>query len=282
MKAQFEKVASQDVGWHFLLRELTQIPFEWHFHPEYELTFTIDCTGERYVGDHISPFSDRDLVLLGPNLPHTWHSKPSDHQQTVFVLWFSQRWIDGVIQQFPEYQAIQTILNAARRGIVFPTLASEKMEQLFSSLKFAEPRQQLLVLLSVLDTLMASPYDKLASAHFDSVQINHHQQSALSRVLDWMHQGFHEPLSLAEAAQRANMSISTFVRFFKRSMRQTFNQYLNEIRIGHACSLLIASDKPISVIVHESGFSNQSYFNRAFKKYKTCSPLEFRKRFRTT
>lgn len=97
MKAQFEKVTvPEGASWQFMLRELDAIPFEWHFHPEYELTLTLNSTGERYIGDSIEKYGEQDLVLTGPNLPHTWQSSCSldkNCSQVVYVLWFSQQWL---------------------------------------------------------------------------------------------------------------------------------------------------------------------------------------------
>lgn len=90
MKAQYEKVQyNQNNSWQLLIRRLEAIPFEWHFHPEYELTLTLNSKGERYIGDTISEYEDFDLVLLGPNIPHTWQSRTSleaDKEQKVYVL----------------------------------------------------------------------------------------------------------------------------------------------------------------------------------------------------
>ncbi len=71
--------------------------------------------------------------------------------------------------------------------------------------------------------------------------------------------------------------MSHFVRFFRQHMKQSFNAYLNEMRVGHACSLLIGSELPINLIAEQSGFLNQSNFNRQFKKFKEVTPLQFRK-----
>ena len=76
MRPLFEKVTvPPGASWALLDRRLDDgIPFQWHYHPEFELTLTLNSRGQRYIGDSIAPYGDGDLVLLGPNLPHTWNS----------------------------------------------------------------------------------------------------------------------------------------------------------------------------------------------------------------
>ena len=76
MRPLFEKVTvPEGASWAMLNRRLPDgIPFQWHYHPEFELTLTLNSRGQRYIGDSIANYDDGDLVLLGPNLPHTWCS----------------------------------------------------------------------------------------------------------------------------------------------------------------------------------------------------------------
>lgn len=48
----------------------------WHYHPEWEITYIHKSNGMRYVGYHIEPFSEGDLVLLGAGVPHVWKNPP--------------------------------------------------------------------------------------------------------------------------------------------------------------------------------------------------------------
>ena len=68
MRPLFEKVTvPEGASWALLDRRLDDgIPFQWHYHPEFELTLTLNSRGQRYIGDSIAAYDDGDLVLLGP------------------------------------------------------------------------------------------------------------------------------------------------------------------------------------------------------------------------
>ena len=74
------------------------------------------------------------------------------------------------------------------------------------------------------------------------------------------------------------MSPTAFCRFFKERTNKTFNQFLLELRIEHACQLLRTPDnqEAISSIAYTCGFNSVSNFNRYFKKQKGVSPRTYK------
>ena len=101
MRPLFEKVTvPEGASWALLDRRLDDgIPFQWHYHPEFELTLTLNSRGQRYIGDSIASYDDGDLVLLGPNLPHTWYSAEKidgAHPHHAIVMWFTEAWGESV------------------------------------------------------------------------------------------------------------------------------------------------------------------------------------------
>ena len=97
MRPLFEKVTvPEGASWSLLHRRLEDgIPFYWHYHPEFELTLTLNSRGQRYIGDSIETYDDGDLVLLGPNLPHTWCSAEridARRPHVALVMWFTEAW----------------------------------------------------------------------------------------------------------------------------------------------------------------------------------------------
>ena len=104
-------------------------------------------------------------------------------------------------------------------------------------------------------------------------------QSRIDRVCTYLNQYYNHNLRLENVAAVANMSTTAFCRFFKTSTGKSFIRYLNELRIGHACKLLIESELTISEICFEVGFNNVSNFNRRFYERHIMSPKEYRKEF---
>ena len=49
-----------------------------HHHSDYEINLVIDSYGKRVVGDSIEEFSDLDLVMIGPNIPHAWFGESEE------------------------------------------------------------------------------------------------------------------------------------------------------------------------------------------------------------
>ncbi|MFM8702973.1 MAG: cupin domain-containing protein, partial [Planctomycetia bacterium] len=100
--------------------DLTCFPYRWHFHPEYELTLITSGHGRRFVGDSIEPFDAGDLVLLGPHLPHTWHSAAARGQRSrAVVIRFAADFLGESFFERPELSRIGGLLGRSARGIVF-------------------------------------------------------------------------------------------------------------------------------------------------------------------
>lgn len=77
------------------------------------------------------------------------------------------------------------------------------------------------------------------------------------------------------------MSPAAFSRFFHKWMGRSFTDYLNQLGVQHACTLLLTTDLPIPDVASAAGFRNLSNFNRRFRHYKAMTPREYRRRAST-
>jgi AraC family transcriptional regulator len=73
-----------------------------------------------------------------------------------------------------------------------------------------------------------------------------------------------------------SLSVSYFVRAFKRSIGITPHEYLMRRRIQLTVQLLSATDMPLSEIAHAAGFVDQSHCARRFRKHVGMSPRDYR------
>ena len=104
-------------------------------------------------------------------------------------------------------------------------------------------------------------------------------QDRMSRVLRHIQAHLMEEISRDEVAARASLSAGAFSRFFKTRTGKTLPQYVNELRIGRACSRLAETDDKISDIALDCGFDNLSGFNRQFQRITGTTPRAYRGKF---
>jgi len=279
MRAKLELLSQQNNNRSFLCYEvkLPSFDFFWHYHPEYELTYMVRGSGKRLVGDSYENFDEGDLDLLGPSLPHTWFTeKRSKENYRAFVIQFSLNFIEPMLQ-YTEMADIRKLLKKADKGLRFSTQKSKELSVHLYQILHNKGVDSITSLLLLLQKLSNSRTISLATPGFRPIKGNQNQQR-INIVFQYVQQQFKNGISLREAASLIHLSQSAFCKFFKRISGKTFSDYVNDIRIAHACQLLIESDMLIEQIAYESGFDSLTYFNRIFLKKKETKPGSFRKR----
>jgi AraC-like DNA-binding protein len=99
----------------------------------------------------------------------------------------------------------------------------------------------------------------------------------LELAFQHIHSRFKSPLTLGQIAEKAGMSVSSFVRSFKKKTGLTFVDYVNSLRLSHAGLLLKEGRLSLLEIALSCGFNSQSHFNRVFKKIYGVTPGEYRR-----
>lgn len=285
MRAFLERITSEEgASWSLLHRRLEEgIPFEWHLHPEYELTLTLNSRGHRYIGDDIEAYDDGDLALVGPGIAHSWCSSerldPS-RPHIALVIWFRREWLSAMLATLPELRELAGLLADAACGLSFGPASRSRARPLIEAMPAAEPAHRLLLLLEVL-LLLCRADDRTLLSNVPSPRAQPlHADPRLLRVLDVLHRDVVRPITIAALAELACLSVSALHRMFHRHCRMSVMQYLTRLRIGRACSLLIGGDLPVARIAEQVGYANLSLFNRQFLALKGCTPSAFRRRHR--
>lgn len=287
MKVAFEHVdIAQGCSVRVYHRRIQHIPFELHHHPEYELTLTLNSQGTRYVGDSVGSYTDNDLVLVPPDLPHTWSSSQAiaaNQPQEAIVVWFEGEWIRRLVSCCPEYAVLLQLLRRAGCGLSFAADTGMQAGALRSSLLSSCPRQRLSGVLELLCLLADAPAQALASpgsfGPMSPGKPSGHQPERINRVLATMDTHFAEQLTPAHLARVGNLSVRSLNRYFQQHLGESVGQYLTRIRIGNACRLLLDTQLPVALVAAQVGYASLAHFNRQFRALKAITPARYRKAY---
>ncbi|HEV2506320.1 MAG TPA: AraC family transcriptional regulator [Mesorhizobium sp.] len=285
MKPYLERVpASPDASWSMLNRRLDDgIPFQWHHHPELELTLTLNSRGQRFIGDHVGSFDGIDLVLVGSNLPHTWSSSEKLDPalpHVALVVWFRQEWIEAITRASVELGTVASLVARAGTGLRFSSVSALALVDDFKRLFELPAPRRLLAMLAILSRLAEDGDAEPLSSEALVPMERDAGGERIDRVLTHIHQSYAREIRLEELAGIAALSVSGTHRLFRRHMRATISDYIIRLRIGDACARLSGTSQPIQHIAGAVGYGSLANFNRHFRRLRGMSPRDYRARFR--
>jgi AraC-like DNA-binding protein/mannose-6-phosphate isomerase-like protein (cupin superfamily) len=271
----------------FEIKHLTAQYFDpnWHFHAEFQLFLVLQGTGTRFIGDHVSPFTSGDLVFTGPNLPHLWqsdHEYFKDEKELMtegIVIYFPENFLGKDFLQKNEMYKIKQLFQKAQRGMEIQGDTSKQMVSIMNNMLGANDFDRVLQLLTLLNILANSSDYKLLANDGYSNSMKETETDRMNRVHAYVMKNFRDRISLDDVAAIANMSSTSFSRYFKIHANKTFSDFLTEIRIGYSCKLLTSQKMTVSQVCYDSGFNTLSNFNRQFKTVTHYSPLEYRRKY---
>lgn len=278
----YEKLSTDSTyGINILNTDCPYLDIPFHFHPETEIMYMEKGRGTRFVGDHSEAFSEGDIGLIGPNLPHVWRSDPVYRENIpgltahVQVVHFNEAVLKGPLADLPEMKAINRLLLESQCGIKFFGSARESLENMMKDMVKVTGIDKLLQLVRMLD-FMANTEEKqlLASTGYSKIRKSA-DFDRFDKAHRFMIDNFQSNIKLETISSMVGMTPTSFCRYFKKRTKKSFNTVLNEIRIGHACKLLSEGKMNIAGVGIASGFNNISNFNEQFKKIKKITPSQY-------
>ena len=254
-----------------------------HRHNEIELNLVCNCAGcQRIVGDSVETLDYYDLAVVGGGLEHGWLQngvEPKNRMREITIQWHAST-INPTLLEKNQFASMKEMFGKLNHGIVFGQETIKGLLPKFEEL--VNPQAgfiRYLRLLEILFMLSVSNDCRTLSTTAKAQLEDSEPSRRIKKVKDYISANFSEPLKLEDLAAYAGMTPTSFSRFFKGHTHQTLQDYIIDIRLGHAIRSLVDTNKTSAEICYESGFNNLSNFNMLFKKKKGCSPLEFRAKF---
>ena len=286
MRPQLLKVCKEP-RYSFSVRQdlVPYINNRWHYHTEVELIHFNKGEGTQFIGDSIKQFKAGDVVLVGSNLPHYWRFEDSyfDENDTstsdVRVAHFCENFWGNQFLELPENVHIKSLLEKGKRGIQITGKTRQNVAELLETLLHTDDNHRIIYLMEALNTIAECKQLAMLSSIGFRYDLVENEKDRINAIYDYSMKNFKRAIQLDEIANVANISPNSFCRYFKSRTRKTYSQFLIEIRVGHACKLLIENNLSIKQLCYESGFNNFTSFHKYFKMITSKSPLTYQKEF---
>lgn len=248
----------------------------WHRHEEFELILITEGYGTAMIGDFIGEYKPGDLYFIAGNLPH-WFKK--QHHKTIgaaLVLHFKKEILGNVFLDLPELKNINQLLQK-NDGIQIGIKLQKEIAVLLVEIHQLKGFQRMGNLLQCIQKISTTPDFVALTQNF--LFSNNHVNPAIEKIIDFSFKRYLTPVTLKQVADVAAMSIPTFCRFFKKNIKKTYFDFIQDLRIIHACKLLTSTNKAVMEICYESGYNSWANFSKQFKQVKKITPLQYRKEF---
>jgi AraC-like DNA-binding protein/mannose-6-phosphate isomerase-like protein (cupin superfamily) len=255
----------------------------WNYHPEYEIHLIRKGTGKFIVGDHIGTFEAGHVALVGSGLPHDWVSdlRPGEVLESRdAVIQFDGKWIEQTAALVPEMTEVKPLLEQSQRGIEFLGASARQAATAIEAMGASTGLARLQHLFALFRILVQAPQDdrRYLAQEWFRPQLDGQAAAVVDLVLEYVFNNHAGSVKMSEAAALVGMQEASFSKYFKRATGQNFSDLVRKLRLAHARRLLERTDKPISDICYEVGFSNLSNFNRHFLNDAGVTPRQFRQR----
>lgn len=251
-----------------------------HWHDSIEIIFVLKGTIDVTIETQTYHVKENEIEIINCDEAHTLKNGAKDNKILIFYIDpdFFERYYDDIRDVF-------FYTNSSEQG-------AQEMEKYYilkkylSKLLYEFVEQQEGYEDSIQSILVELLYHLINNFHQliyeeESLKEDEVQFERYDRIVKYIYNNYMNKISLQDIAKKEYLSSNYLSSKIKDAMGYNFNDFLNLTRVEESIKLLLDTDKTISEISEEMGFSHVRYFNKHFKKYYKCTPMQFRKKCKT-
>ena len=235
--------------------------------------------GMYILDSNLRPINQGDVILLPPKVAYSFCSKDLGDEYNInvdaVVLRFDNAWLTNLLSVFGTMNEVVLKLREMKNPFAVEGPKWMRLSAQMNELSVANPSKKAVLVIEILE-MISSPKDLVQILHSTpSLDIYHNEK--LLRIDRYISTNLLGKISLEEVASYLGMNRTYFCMFFKKHYGKGFADYVNDLRIDKASSLLLNEDRTMADIARECGYKTVPYFNRAFKRSKGVTPGAYRK-----
>ncbi len=241
-----------------------------HRHSDWEFTSTVDGKGTNIVNGTPYPLMPGDFVLLGPKHVHQYVSDTPIQRRDVCIA----------------TEKMQELCDILSPTLYAALSKQEKPIVIHLSIETFSEIHKRLCNLTVFNSNTEHTHAVLSSivVYLLGLYVEHKSEKRIPESILSFLQQISTPdvfsLRINDIIAFSSYSHSHFIKIFKKYVGKTIIEYVTDLRIAYAATLLSSTDLSVITIASKVGYDNQSFFAQKFKSKYNVSPLEYRNSIR--
>ncbi len=245
-----------------------------HWHDALEILFILEGEIHIGIGNCVYQLKKEDLIVINPNEIHTTSAQ---HANLVLALQISSDWLN-------KYSAFQGIPLSCNSCADEKKLHMNQIRKLLAQMMWVYNNQSACFEIKLQSYLFELLYQLFVYFKADTLQHNIKENEKymprLSNIIHFLHENYEKDITLQDLADKEYLSVSYVSRFFKKYIGTSYQEYMKRLRLEHAVTDLLFTDKSISQLSFDNGFPNTNSFLYAFKETYNETPSIYRKKIK--
>lgn len=247
-----------------------------HFHQDVELIYILEGRMKLQICEKDFELSGNDIVVINSNEQHCYKASEDILFAKVNISYNLIRQVyNGISSVFlcnssnedkKEYEELGNIL----RHMLMNRLVANQDERVEKKICY----EYLAEYFHLIEELNA--HFLIATSSWEKLPQEQKLAQRITQINDYIQSNYAQPISLQSLAEHLHLSEGYLSRYFKTSFCMNFTDYLKQVRLSNALEELLYTDRNITMIAYDNGFSSVSFFNRIFKAEYGKTPSSFR------
>ena len=253
---------------------------KFHYHDFYEIYYLFSGKLHYLIEDNLFDINAGDIVLINKNKLHMT-KKPDTLYGENIKIYIDDNCMDSLGINSEKFKDCFEFIH-----IIIPDRKKKYIEEIFTKIRREYKNDDFFsrqITNNLVYELMANVYKLIfvdkEDNYIDSFST---ETKEINIVIRYVYNNYSEELTLSKIARLVNMNPSYFSRCFKKTTGIGLMDYVNNIRIKNAVSLISDTNMSLTEIAHACGYNNQSYFCRQFQKIIGCSASKYRNNKKST
>lgn len=269
----------KDLPINIYLANVMEYPFHWQ--DCIEILFVLKGSITLGVENETYTLVDREIEIINPNEVYRIESKDPDNLVLILDIDpnFFEQYYDDAKGTFFYTNSSDDNVQEEEKYYILRGFISILLYEVVSKIDDYED--------SIEEKLLEMMYHLINNFHYlfydeDSLKEDEFQLERYHRIIKYISNNYMNKLSLQDIAEKEFLSTQYLSYKIKDVFGHGFNEYLNQIRVEESTKLLLDSDKNISEISEEVGFSHVRYYNKHFKLHYNLTPMQYRKKYKVS